>query len=31
MADLFQRLLADETRHLSNLEDFYEKHFLTEN
>ncbi len=31
MADLFQRLLADETRHLSNLEEFYERHFLTEN
>lgn len=31
MADLFKRLLADETRHLTNLEDFYEKHFLTEN
>ena len=31
MAVLFKRLLADETRHLSNLEDFYEKHFLTEN
>ncbi len=31
MAKLFQRLLADESRHLSSLEDFYEKHFLTEN
>ncbi|MCK4503719.1 MAG: ferritin family protein [Desulfuromonadales bacterium] len=31
MAGLFQRLLADETRHLGDLEDFYEKHFLTEN
>ncbi|MDA3903209.1 MAG: ferritin family protein [Desulfuromusa sp.] len=31
MAVLFKRLLADETRHLSNLEEFYEKHFLTEN
>jgi len=31
MADLFKRLLADETRHLSNLEEFYERHFLTEN
>ena len=31
MAKLFQRLLADETRHLASLEDFYEKHFLTEN
>lgn len=31
MAALFKRLLADETRHLSDLEEFYEKHFLTEN
>jgi len=31
MADLFRRLLADETRHLGSLEDFYEKYFLTEN
>lgn len=31
MAKLFQRLLADESRHLRELEDFYEKHFLTEN
>jgi rubrerythrin len=31
MADLFKRLLADETRHLSNLEEFYERYFLTEN
>jgi rubrerythrin len=31
MASLFQRLLADETRHLGNLEDFYERYFLTEN
>ncbi|MCK5912771.1 MAG: ferritin family protein [Desulfuromusa sp.] len=31
MADLFKRLLADETRHLGSLEDFYEKYFLTEN
>lgn len=31
MAVLFQRLLADETRHLSTLEDFYERYFLTEN
>ncbi len=31
MADLFQRLLADETRHLNNLEEFYERYFLTEN
>ncbi len=31
MAGLFQRLLADETRHLKSLEDLYEQHFLTEN
>lgn len=31
MADMFRGLLADETRHLKNLEDFYERHFLTEN
>jgi len=31
MADLFKSLLADETRHLKNLEDFYERYFLTEN
>ncbi|NOQ51448.1 MAG: ferritin [Desulfuromonadaceae bacterium] len=31
MASLFQRLLADESRHLKTLEDFYERHFLTEN
>ncbi|WP_029917835.1 ferritin family protein [Pelobacter seleniigenes] len=31
MAGLFKRLLADETRHLKNLEDFYERYFLTEN
>lgn len=31
MAPLFQRLLADETRHLKSLEDLYEQHFLTEN
>ncbi len=31
MASLFKRLLADETRHLSELENFYEKYFLTEN
>lgn len=31
MADLFQSLLADETRHLQILEDFYERYFLTEN
>ena len=31
MAPLFQRLLADESRHLKTLEDLYEDHFLTEN
>ncbi len=31
MAGLFQRLLADESRHLQSLEDLYEQHFLTEN
>ncbi len=30
MASLFNRLLNDETRHLQELEDMYEKHFLTE-
>lgn len=30
-AALFQRLLADESRHLQSLEDLYEEHFLTEN
>jgi rubrerythrin len=31
MAPLFDRLLADESRHLQSLEDMYEEHFLTEN
>ena len=31
MAPIFERLLADETRHLKSLEDFYEKYFLAEN
>jgi rubrerythrin len=31
MAGLFKKLLADEMRHLTNLEDFYERYFLTEN
>lgn len=31
MAGVFERLLADETRHLQSLEDLYEEHFLTEN
>jgi rubrerythrin len=30
-APLFQKLLADESRHLQTLEDLYEEHFLTEN
>lgn len=30
-ASLFERLLADESRHLQTLEDLYEEHFLTEN
>ncbi len=30
-APLFQRLLADESRHLQALEDLYEQHFMTEN
>jgi rubrerythrin len=30
-ASLFQRLLADESRHLQTLEDLYEQHFMTEN
>ena len=31
MAKLFDRLLADESRHLQSLEDLYEEHFMTEN
>jgi len=31
MAPTFKRLLADETRHLKTLEDFYERYFLAEN
>jgi rubrerythrin len=31
MAVLFQRMLADESRHLQTLEDLYEEHFMTEN
>jgi rubrerythrin len=31
MASLFERLLADESRHLQALEDIYEVHFLPEN
>jgi len=30
MAPVFQRLLADESRHLQSLEDLYEEHFLPE-
>jgi rubrerythrin len=31
MAVIFDRLLADESRHLQSLEDLYEEHFMTEN
>jgi rubrerythrin len=31
MGNLFERLLADESRHLQALEDLFEEHFLTEN
>lgn len=31
MAPVFQKLLADESKHLRELEDLYEKHFMTEN
>lgn len=31
MAVLFQKMLADETRHLQSLEDLYEEHFMAEN
>ncbi|HWI41235.1 MAG TPA: ferritin family protein [Verrucomicrobiae bacterium] len=31
MAVLFQRMLADETKHLQVLEDLYERHFMPEN
>jgi rubrerythrin len=31
MAVLFQKMLADETRHLQSLEDLYEQHFMAEN
>ncbi len=30
-AELFERLLADETKHLKMLEDFYEDYFMAEN
>lgn len=31
MVPVFQQLLNDETRHLRQLEDMYEEHFMTEN
>jgi rubrerythrin len=31
MASLFQRLMAEESRHLQALEDMFEEHFLSEN
>lgn len=31
MEKLLERLLADESRHLQQLEDMYEEHFMTEN
>ena len=31
MAVLFKQMLADESRHLQELEDFYERHFMAEN
>lgn len=31
MGKLLERLLADESRHLQQLEDMYEEHFMTEN
>ncbi len=31
MAKIFERLLNDETRHLQELEDLYERHFMPEN
>jgi len=31
MGNLFERLLADESRHLQALEDLFEEHFLPEN
>lgn len=31
MGNVFEKLLADETRHLQSLEDLYEQHFMTEN
>lgn len=31
MGNLMERLVADESRHLQQLEDLYEEHFMTEN
>lgn len=31
MAGIFEKMLADETKHLQQLEDLYEQHFMTEN
>jgi rubrerythrin len=31
MAPVFQKLLNDESKHLRDLEDLYEKHFMPEN
>ncbi|CAG0964215.1 ferritin family protein [Geobacter sp.] len=31
MAGIFEKMLADETKHLLQLEDLYEEHFMTEN
>lgn len=31
MAGIFQKMLADEAKHLTQLEDLYEQHFMTEN
>jgi rubrerythrin len=31
MGGIFEKLLADELRHLQSLEDLYERHFMTEN
>lgn len=31
MGALFKKMLADETRHLQELEDLYERHFMAEN
>ncbi|MRR38360.1 ferritin, partial [bacterium] len=31
MAGIFEKMLADEAKHLQQLEDLYEEHFMTEN